>query len=260
MDTVLQEVRALYTVGGIMIFVVLAVMGLLFVVYRANIKAKDDPTPALIDTQKALITEIAESGKRHAAESDHTVKALSGITEELKEGRKVQTSLIELVKEARSDIAGVRVDHATTAAKQAARQAELHTEVLGAITTSQERVISEFKGIIEELNKTLSGLKQSLDGYRKTKRKLSPSLTRSISALVLKIDNLTKEFQVHVHPIVPSAPPASNPANPVPAIKPVYSVVRPDPAPVSVPSANGSSGDFGSYPSAAEWLNGRGRR
>ncbi len=261
MDTIAQEVRTLYAVGGLALFIVLAVMGLLFIVYRSNLRVKDS-TPALIDTQRALISELSKTGERHQIESEHTVKALNGIIEEQREGRKVQTSLVELVKEARQDIQGVRTDHATASAKTAARQAELHTEVVTTITTAQERIISEFKTVVTELNKTLLDLKQAIEDYRKTKRKLSPSLTRSTLTLVTKIDTLTKDFQNAQR----NPPPPVTRSTPTTDIKPVYSVIRPDPAPINNGHGGGSGGGgdvdaLSRYPSASEWLaNGRTRR
>jgi len=269
MDETLQGVRDLYAVVGLTGGVVIVLIGLLLVVWRSGVRAKDDPTKELVsvikqgqDTNRELTTEFVENGKRQDAQSKAHVNALTAISEELKEGRKVQTGLVDIVQAVNTNVIQTRADISEIAVKQAARAAGLHDEVLQAIAEAQGAILSELTQI---LNDAIKEIKAALNGLLR-RRGTSANVRRSISALETKIEKLSKDVKdyanTHTRPpdVTQTVSIGADGVDATP--KPIYSVLSTGQRPVltdAKPSVNGAGHDHDRYPNAPDWIRG-GRR
>ncbi len=227
-----DETQAIETLSALTVasLILIAVIGALFVIWRTNIRAKDDPTPKLINvieqgqtTARELTNEFVEAGRRSNEQSKATVnvltahgQTLTAIADKLESGNKIQTGLLEAINATNNKVSDVRQAIDVTAATQAARAADLHTQVLSTITASQEVIIGEFKRLITEAVRDAVRDIRAAIAPLKRRPNTPHNVRKSLTDLDKKLDKIIKDIN-HV----PTPPPPATSA-PIDAPKPMY--------------------------------------
>jgi len=202
MDATLQGVRDLYAVVGLGGGVLIVLVGLLLVIWRSGVRVKDDPLVGVIKeaqtANRELTTEFVQSGLRQNEQSKAHIsvltaqeKALTGITDELKEGRKVQTGLVDIVKAVNQNVVDARADINEMAVKQAARAADLHGEVLSTISDAQAVILAEFTRLMDA---AIAEIKAALKPLM-LRRGASPKFKQAVEGINNEIDKLRTEVR-----------------------------------------------------------------
>ncbi len=271
MTAAIEAGRDAYIAIGLAGGVLLVLLGLLIVIGRSNLKAKEDSTMPLISVVKEaqsanreLTTEIVAEGIRRTIESKASIDALEAIAEELRENRKIQTGLADSVKTMGTDVQNAISDAMTESVN---RQAKQHIAVIDAmvlsqttltltLTDSQHVIVSELAKII-----TLAVIDIKAALALLMKRKRTQLLSNAIQQLNARLDMLTQEINSYAEKSHNPNPHADD-AIPIPQLDPAVGTdaARPDPAGKYAwllsdrrPNANGR------YPDAAGWVVGGNR-
>jgi len=265
MTAAIEAGRDAYIAIGLAGGVLLVLLGLLIVIGRSNLKAKEDSTMPLISVVKEaqsanreLTTEIVAEGTRRTIESRASIEALEAIAEELRENRKVQTGLADSVRTMGTDVQTAISDAVT---ESAGRQAKQHIAVIDAVVLSQTTLALTLTDsqdfIVSELAKLIMLAVTDIKAVRALlmKRKRTPLLSNAIQQLDTRLDMLTKEINSYAEKSH-NPKPHSDDAIPVPQLDPA---VGTDAARYAWSLSDRRPNANGRYPDAAGWVVGGNR-